>query len=82
MKMRLGFVSNSSSVSFVIDKCDVNPKHMDELRKFLHTLYETDCADSPEVFETEKHFFGSRSMHNEKFRAFLNKHQIVVDEMM
>lgn len=51
MKIRYGFVSNSSSSSFCIAKCYMTEKQMDEMRKFIDLF----------GFETNKYFCGTYS---------------------
>lgn len=63
MKLRLGFVSNSSSLSFVLDKEGLTEQQITAIRKWC-TKARTVNEDHY-INETDKHFFGQMSYHND-----------------
>ncbi len=73
MKIRLGFVSNSSSSSFVIPKKYLSEKDLEIYHEYSEHSYNTYCDD--ELHETQKYIYGRISMHNTKlfdvFRKYL-----------
>ena len=61
MKLRTGFVSNSSSCSFVLDKEGMTREQIDT---FKEVNYKSAGEYGEEMlFESEKHFFGELSVH-------------------
>jgi len=62
MKVRTGFVSNSSSSSFVLDKCGMTDEQVSGLNKWLKKV--SNEEDDNCITETTKHFFGRISYHN------------------
>lgn len=77
MKIRQGFVSNSSSSSFVLDKDGMTGEQLKEFRKLLDNNEEDTC-----VFESNKHFHGTVSMHNTEIPKFVKEHGLEADFCM
>jgi hypothetical protein len=71
MMIRLGFVSNSSSSSFVIPKKYLSEEEMDIYREYMDD-YEY-CDD--ELFEGELYMYGRISMHNRELNRMFRKHK-------
>lgn len=69
--IRLGFVSNSSSSSFVIPKKYLSEEEMDIYREYMDD-YEY-CDD--ELFEGELYMYGRISMHNRELNRMFKKHK-------
>ena len=69
--IRLGFVSNSSSSSFVIPKKYLSKEEMDIYREYMDD-YEY-CDD--ELFEGELYVYGRISMHNRELNRMFRKHK-------
>lgn len=67
MKIRSGFVSNSSSSSFIIDKRDITMHQYDLLKKH------SDIAESDawHISEDEKNIYGSTYMDNFDMHNYL-----------
>jgi hypothetical protein len=61
MKIRNGFVSNSSSSSFVICKQNLSKKQIEGIQDFL--FKQEISSEDTCVTETSKHFFGTISQH-------------------
>jgi hypothetical protein len=64
MKIRNGFVSNSSSSSFVIRKSALNKEKLDELLKILNKYNNT---FETEFIENDKYISGYLESHNHCF---------------
>jgi len=62
MKMRLGFVSNSSSSSFILPKKGLTPEQNKVISSWIHR-YNMRAFDDHCVYETSSYFFGSVSYH-------------------
>ena len=75
MKFRVGFISNSSSTSFVIDKADMSKEQIARFR----LLVRDEEYDETSVMERDRHFFGSISMHHKSVWDFLKENDIHVD---
>ena len=69
MKIRTGFVSNSSSSSFVIDKDKVS----DYQRRMIYDHSGKAGEDAWSIFETETKIHGSCFMDNFSMREWLIK---------
>ena len=71
MKKRYGFVSNSSSSSFVIGK---NFMSEEQALSFHFMLDELNEANGEEgyIFETEHYFHGTVSFHNKRLHELLD----------
>ena len=79
MKFRVGFVSNSSSSSFVLDKADMTN---DQIKQFQVLIYKASEDGETFIFESERHFHGNLSMHDEEIPRFLAKHNLKADICM
>ena len=73
MKVRKGFVSNSSSSSFVLDKSDMTD---DQIKEFWNLR--TEC-DETCIFSSARHFYGTVSMHESIVYDFLQKYNLGAD---
>ncbi len=72
MKIKQGFVSNSSSSSFVIGKNFMTEEQVAGFSKFLRELHGSeDCAEETYIFESKHYFFGKISQHDEEVVEFL-----------
>jgi len=61
MKIRLGFVSNSSSSSFVLDKNGMTNEQIDAIKNWVDKVNYHN--DDTHINESEKHFYGEMSYH-------------------
>jgi len=60
MKIRQGFVSNSSSSSFVLDKNGMTEKQVEAIRNWVkNSINHEDTS----INESNKHFYGTMSYH-------------------
>ena len=82
MKIRHGFVSNSSSSSFVLDKDGMSEAQLKEFRMVVTKAESEDGSGDTYIFESERHFHGNLSMHNEGIPEFLRKHNLKADICM
>ena len=76
--IRLGFVSNSSSSSFVIPKKHLSPGELESLQE---SMYDTTYNES--IHETEHYIYGRISHENEAngiIKKHLNKDGVDYDE--
>lgn len=71
MKIRTGFVSNSSSSSFCIYKKLMTEEQIKEFRDIIKCS--RSCDDETSIGEDGDYFIGSLSMHNEIIPYFLKK---------
>jgi len=78
MKIRVGFVSNSSSSSFVLDKDGMTIEQLHDFRKLISEA-ENESGGDTYIYESDRHFHGNLSMHNEKIPAFLRKNNLTAD---
>jgi len=76
MKTRLGFVSNSSSSSFIISKQFLNEWQIDAIKNHTTNLYfkrsGCDKYDAWNINEDELFVYGSTGMDNFDMREFLS----------
>ena len=70
MKIRNGFVSNSSSASFIISKKDLTENQKDELLKYTDNEKN---YDGWSIRESEFFINGSTVMNNGIIKDYLNK---------
>jgi hypothetical protein len=74
MKIRTGFVSNSSSQSFVIAKCYMTEEQVKQFGDWLSKMQD---ADEPlyetYIDENDYYFMGEKSQHEGRITEFLNK---------
>jgi len=85
MKIRTGFVSNSSSSSFMIDKYYLSQEQIDKIKNHLEVskgmnedFYNKDAYDAWDITEEGKYIKGFTSMDNFDMFFFLEK--IGIDE--
>ena len=73
MKVRLGFVSNSSSSSFCIYKKLMSEKQKEEFKKIVSRADEDDIYGEMYVEEIGDYFIGSMSNHSTLITDYLGK---------
>jgi hypothetical protein len=74
MKIRTGFVSNSSSSSFCIYKKLMSDKQIEEFREILKKNCNGESYDDETcIGEDGDYFIGNLSMHNETIISYLRK---------
>ena len=61
MKTRLGFVSNSSSSSFVLTKDGMTKEQIEKLEKYFTLMEQGEGGYNTDVRQTGKYFFGKIS---------------------
>ena len=77
MKIRLGFVSNSSSSSFVVDKDKISDE------EFFRTMVKqhNNSGDEGHIVEGRYHWFGRIDQSDEVIRSYLNSHNIFYEDI-
>ena len=80
MKIRSGFVSNSSSSSFVLDKDSLTEE---QKVIFKRLIIKHNCENSADgyLYEGKKHFFGEISQHAGYVFKFLDENKIEFESM-
>lgn len=73
MKIRVGFVSNSSSSSFCIYKKLMSDKQIAEFKDVIEKANHDDCSGETSIGEDGDYFIGQMSMHDENIIAYLRK---------
>ena len=71
MKIRCGFVSNSSSSSFCIYKNLMTCDQIDEFKRLIKDAYDSDGETN--IYESGSYFVGELSMHDRMVPAFLKR---------
>ncbi len=72
MKIRLGFVSNSSSASFVIGKNFMTKKQIEKFSSWVCLFNENDYFSESYIHEDKHYFFGEIIVHrSEEIKLFL-----------
>ena len=72
MKIRNGFVSNSSSSSFCIYKKLMTEDQIVTFRQLLESKPDDDWSETY-IGETEKYFIGKLDMHDNRVYEFIRK---------
>jgi len=80
MKIRSGFVSNSSSSSFVIDKDKLLKEILQKFRELMNDYNREQPGGEGYIYESPKHFFGEISYHATEIREFIKQNKIEIDE--
>lgn len=79
MKIRTGFVSNSSSSSFCIGKHYMTEDQIKKFRKLLGTLHEVfPDGYEPETWieDRQYYFIGTVDMHDARINTFLKENNL------
>ena len=74
MKIRNGFVSNSSSSSFVVGKDGLTKEQISAFEDFIYRNKDDDDEDYDDdtnIINGSKYFFGTVSYHNNKFSEMI-----------
>jgi hypothetical protein len=71
MKIRVGFVSNSSSSSFCIYKKLMTNDQIDEFKRLIKDAYCSD--DETNIYESGSYFVGRLSMHDCVIHNFIEQ---------
>ena len=74
MKIRNGFVSNSLSSSFVLDKEGMTTEQIEEFKLVLED--EEAYDNETRIMETKNHFIGNISMHSNYIGDFLRENSL------
>ena len=76
MKTRNGFVSNSSSSSFVVSLNDISKRDMDVILEYPNT----DDKDSWNIYIKNNSIHGFCSMDNNDLTDYLNKNNVYIEK--
>lgn len=77
MKTRLGFVSNSSSSSFCVDKDKIPDEELFRTMVKQHN----NNANEGYIIEGKYHYLGTIDQDDEVIRSYLNSHKIFYEEV-
>ena len=80
MKIRVGFVSNSSSSSFVVDKAVMTGEQIREFVTLIRKHNKEDYEDGY-LYEGKNHYFGEISIYADYIFNFLDKNKIEYESM-
>jgi len=72
MKIRNGFVSNSSSSSFVLSKRDMSDIQILKFSEFI----ENHKFDETYISETQRNFLGRKNVHDDVLWEFLDSIEV------
>lgn len=72
MKIRTGFVSNSSSSSFCIWKGFMTNDQIVGFREIINSVRDKNSWDETSIGEDGEYFIGTLDMHNETVLTYLN----------
>jgi hypothetical protein len=73
MKVRLGFVSNSSSSSFCIYKKLMSEEQIEEFKKIISEVYKEVNRVETDIGEIGDYFIGNMSIHTTLITDYLGK---------
>ena len=79
MKLRVGFVSNSSSASFILDKRYITKEDIKKIQDYCNTLDEggnwigSICSDRWDTIEDENFLKGFTSMDNGELFSWIKE---------
>lgn len=76
MKVRLGFVANSSSSSFCIGKNYMTKEQIHKFNNVVDSLNEDDCDDANYIIKTDLYFVGQLSDHNKTVKKFMEENEL------
>ena len=90
MKHRQGFVSNSSSSSFIVRKDFLSPSqiqliknhHLEDVRNLFMEEEDIYSSDAWSITEDDEYLMGDTSMDNFNMHEFCEKHGINVSKML
>ncbi len=77
MKIRTGFVSNSSTSSFVIGKNYMTPEQIEEFKKMLAEWQDDNEMYETFIEETPLYFLGEISNHNTVVNKWLESKNLI-----
>lgn len=69
MKIRNGFISNSSSSSFCIAKCYIPEDKLEDIRRAIQAHNEEDHSEGGYIYEHPLYFFGEMAYWTENDAA-------------
>ena len=75
-KFRTGFVSNSSSSTFVIGKNFMSKEQIREFKELINDTEDNSYFDETYINEDKNYFFGDISHHDNKFNVFFDSNNL------